>query len=374
MHTLTPYAFDRLASAVDGRLMVCGGAEGPEAVLFAASTDDVATTIDFARRNGLRVLARRAGQIDGDLRGTVVIRTSLLRDIHLDSAGRVVRVGAGATWGAVGSTLEPFGMLALGSSGPDCGLVGPVLRGGFGWLGRRHGMSGSTLVAAELVTGDGRVRRIDEDTDPELFWALRGGVDAVGVVTALEYEARRHEPVHAGELSFPLDRAPEVLRAWLEWTDGLDDGTTSRLSLGAAVRIELSAEDRAVVTALRALGPVIDTVAPSLVSPWPVKTRDRGATMMLDAVDVDTVLQARVPLELQHLGGALGRPDPRLSLQRLPGRFRLRTRGRADRDGEVRTLVDALASLERPIVRDADTLARLDRVRSAADPARVMVP
>lgn len=377
METRTPFDFARLTPSLAGRLMLATEEAGPEAVLFAASLADVTALIGFARRSGLRVLPRHMGPVDGDLRGAVVVRTTSLREVSVDAAARTVRVGAGATWGSVGAALEPFGMLALAGSGPDCGVVGPLLDGGFGWLGRRHGLAAASVTAVELVTGDGVARRVDEQHDADLFWALRGGATALGVVTAVEFEARRHDPVHAGELAFPLTRAAEVLAAWAGWTATLDDGTTSRAVVGAATRLEVAAATADAVRPLRALGPLVDTVAATLVSPWPVKVRrDVGGTLLLDDLDeaaVEAIVAAGLPVEVQHLGGALGRPDPRLALQRIPGRFLLRVRTPVGREADARVLLHALGRLEHPFSVAAETAARLERVREAADPARVLL-
>ena len=77
------------------------------------------------------------------------------------------------------------------------------------------------MTAAEIVTADGVLRRVDRENDPDLFWAIRGGGGDFGVVTALEFGLFPHTEVYAGVLWFPVERAREVLRAWRDWTNGV---------------------------------------------------------------------------------------------------------------------------------------------------------
>ena len=82
------------------------------------------------------------------------------------------------------------------------GVAGLTLGGGSGWLERKHGLACDNLVAAELVTWDGRIVRASDDENPELLWALRGGGGSFGVVTALELELHPVGPVVWGGLAF----------------------------------------------------------------------------------------------------------------------------------------------------------------------------
>ena len=149
------------------------------------------------------------------------------------------------------------------------------------WLGRRYGLGANNVSAVEVVTADARLRRVDRDHDPDLFWALRGGGGNFGIVTAIELDLFAVPEVYAGILWFPVDRAGEVLNEWRAWTDGLPDEATSvgRIlqlppveAIPEPVRgksfvvVELihcgdEAEGRELIAPLRALGPVLDTVA-----------------------------------------------------------------------------------------------------------------
>lgn len=322
----------------------------PAAVVIAASTRDVVATVNAARGAGLRVAAQLTGHNAGplgSLTDTVLLRTSGLTGITIDPGTSTARVGAGVVWGDVAAAAAPFGLAGLAGTAPDVGVVGYTLGGGMSWLGRVHGVAANHVVSAEVVTADGQVRNVDENNDPELFWALRGGGGSFAVVTALEFGLVPVPNLHAGTLFFPLDRASEVLHAWRQWIATVPDEITS---LGRLLRfpplpdipepvrgqsfvvVELASvlgqeETDAVLAPLRALGPVMDTVHPSTAielgaihmdppTPVPV-TGDGGLLMDLPADALDAYLSAVGPeldfplltTEIRHLGGAFA-PDP----------------------------------------------------------------
>uniref|UniRef100_UPI003FA781DC FAD-binding oxidoreductase n=1 Tax=Sinomonas sp. TaxID=1914986 RepID=UPI003FA781DC len=94
-------------------------------------------------------------------------------------------------------------------------MFSAVLGGGVGWLTRRFGAASDNLRAVDLVTADGRLIRVEAESEPELFWALRGGGGNFGVATALEFDLHDVGPeVVAGPVIYPIDQAREVLAGW----------------------------------------------------------------------------------------------------------------------------------------------------------------
>lgn len=219
--------------------------------------------------------------------------------------------------------------------------------GSAGWP-RKHGLSSSSVLAAEVVTADGEVVRADADTNPDLFWALRGGGGGVGVVTEIEIALYPVTEAFAGWLAWPVERAGEVLGAWAEWTRGAPDEVTSvgrllqvppsphvpeplrgrQLAVVEAAHLGDEPSGRELLRPLLELGPELDTFAmvparglTELHRDPPGPAPGRGAGWMLDALDpaaaraiVDAAAMdgtaPLVSLEIRHLGGALGRPDP----------------------------------------------------------------
>ena len=106
---------------------------------------------------------------------------------------------------------------------PNVGVLGYALGGGLSWMLRKHGLACNSITAAEVVTADGRLVRADRETEPELFWALRGGGGNVGAVTAIELELFPIAEIYAGALFWPIERAAEILNAWRAWIETVPD-------------------------------------------------------------------------------------------------------------------------------------------------------
>ena len=88
---------------------------------------------------------------------------------------------------------------------PNVGVTGYTLGGGLSWLGRKYGWACNRVTAIELVTADGEARTVDAASDPDLFWALRGGGGGYAIVTALHVELLPIAEAYAGALLFPAE-------------------------------------------------------------------------------------------------------------------------------------------------------------------------
>jgi hypothetical protein len=257
----------------------------PSLVAAPADAAEVAAAVGRASSEGLWVAVQGTGHSAapyGSLEGAMLIRTTGLGELAVDAEARSARVGAGVLWRDVVEAAGREGLAALAGSAGDVGVVGYSLGGGVGWLARKYGLASERITAAEIVTADGELRRVDADEDPDLFWALRGGGGNFGAVVALEFGLLPIQRVYAGSLFFPFERAGEVLEAWRSWADSAPDDVTS---LGRLVRIPpfeeipepLRGRSFAVIEAvctgpegtaagllepLRALGAEIDTFRP----------------------------------------------------------------------------------------------------------------
>jgi FAD binding domain/Berberine and berberine like len=192
----------------------------PAAVAYASHASDVAAAVRLAAQRGLRVAVQGTGHAAaplGDLDGTLLLKTMRMTGLEVDPSTRRARAEAGVLWGDVAVAAGEHGLAALHGSSPDVGVVGYTLGGGVGWLARRHGLACNRVVAAEVVTADGELRRVGPDQEPELFWALRGGGGAFAAVTAIEFELVPLTEVHAGWLVWDADAAGEVVHAFREW-------------------------------------------------------------------------------------------------------------------------------------------------------------
>ncbi|MGN6607918.1 MAG: FAD-binding oxidoreductase, partial [Jatrophihabitans sp.] len=160
----------------------------PVAVVEAGSADDVAAAVAAASTAGIQVSVQATGHGAVALdRPVLLISTRGLRELTVAPTG-AARVGAGVTWGEVIDAAAPLGFAALAGSAPHVGVVGFLTGGGIGPVARTFGVSSDYVTAFEVVTGDGRLRRATATEHPGLFWGLRGGKGALGVVTAVEFD------------------------------------------------------------------------------------------------------------------------------------------------------------------------------------------
>ncbi len=323
----------------------------PALAALPADEQDVVAIVNFAREHGLQVTAQRSAhgaEPLGELRDTILVRTDALRGVEIDPVRRIARVGAASKWADVVPAASDIGLAALHGSTPDVGVVGYSLGGGVGWYARKLGLSANSVTAIELVTADGRLRRVDDEHDPDLFWALRGGGGNFGIVTAVEIGLYPVSEVYAGVLFFPWERSSEVLHAWLEWTATVPDEVTSvgrilqfpplevvpeplrgrKFAVLEAVVLGDERFGREQLRPLQALRPERDTFAmvpPAGIAelhmdpPMPVPYTGEGAMLdRLDPAAIDRFVAAAGPesgsplvsAEIRHVGGALSRSEP----------------------------------------------------------------
>ncbi len=206
----------------------------PRYVAACLGVDDVVTALAFAREHGLPVAVRAGGHSVAGMSlcdDGLVLDVRGLDDIEVDVAARVARIGGGAVWADVDRATTAVGLAATGGRVSTTGVAGLTLGGGSGWLERKHGLACDNLLAAELVTADGRIVRASAEENTELLWALRGGGGAFGVVTALEVALHPlPEQVWAGLALFGVDRAREVVRTFRDLMSAAPD----ELSLACA--------------------------------------------------------------------------------------------------------------------------------------------
>ena len=198
---------DRLRRAVGGAVFGPGDGEAwegarrpwslgvdqhPAAVVEVGGADDVAAAIGFARENGLGVMAQPTGHAASwDLRDVVLLRTGALADVQVDAGARLARVGAGARWRDVQPAAGREGLAGLAGTAPHVCVTGYLLGGGLSWMGRRYGLAANSVRAFEVVSAEGRRLRADADSEPDLYWALKGGGGNYAIVTGLEIELFR---------------------------------------------------------------------------------------------------------------------------------------------------------------------------------------
>ena len=162
----------------------------PALIARCAGADDVVTAVRFARAENLLVSVRGGGHsIAGHAvwDGGLMIDLSLMKAVRVDPQARTVRAAGGLLWAELDRATQPFGLATTGGIISHTGIGGLTLGGGLGHLMRKHGLTIDNLIAVDLVTADGDQLHVDADTQPELFWGLRGGGGNFGIATAFEF-------------------------------------------------------------------------------------------------------------------------------------------------------------------------------------------
>ncbi|NCT91829.1 FAD-binding oxidoreductase [Cellulomonas sp. APG4] len=329
----------------DARLIALGGLDpSPAAIARPVHDDDVAAVVSFAREHGVP-LAVRGGGHSGAAHGTVNDGLVLdLRDmtaLDVDADARTVWADAGLTAGDVTKALSPYGLAVGFGDTATVGIGGITLGGGVGFLSRRYGLTIDNLLAADVVTADGQVRRVSADHEPELFWGIRGGGGNFGVVTRFQLRLEAISQVVGGMLL--LRATSEALAAVMVAAQNSPEelspivnvmpcppipGVPAEHHGTLVIMCELcavgsTADGEAAVAPFRAAGEVLlDGVAPRpyaelFAEEGPAfRPVVRGTSLFLDAVDADLAVAIMERLEaadgmrvvqLRPLGGAIAR-------------------------------------------------------------------
>jgi FAD/FMN-containing dehydrogenase len=182
----------------------------PAAVVRATSAGDVALVVDFARLHGFEIAVRSGGHSGsghGTIDGGIVIDLRGLATISVDPEARTVWAGGGASCGDVLRAAAAHGLVVPFGDTATVGIGGITTGGGVGYLSRLHGLTIDNLLAAEVVLADGRIVLADAQSEPDLFWAIRGGGGNFGVVTRFLFQATPLGEVTGGMLVIPADAA-----------------------------------------------------------------------------------------------------------------------------------------------------------------------
>jgi len=221
----------------DGARRIWNGAidRRPAFIARCRTTTDAAAAVRFGVRHGLAIAVRGGGHsIPGHstCEGGLVVDLSAMKRIAVDPETRRATVQPGVIWRELDAATQVHGLAVPGGEVSDTGVAGLTLDGGIRWLSRAFGLSCDSLMAAELVTAEGSVVQVGENSDPELLWGLRGGGGNFGVVTGFQFELHPVQvPMFAGFVMHPLERAGEPMAAFVD----LAAEAPERLGLNAAL-------------------------------------------------------------------------------------------------------------------------------------------
>ena len=349
----------RLAAAVDGRIITPGNAgydrartifyggfdQRPAVIVRPTDASDVSQVVSLARETGLELAVRSGGHSlagHSTTDGGIVLDLADMRALGIDPTQRTAWAQTGLTAGAYTAAAGAYGLATgLGDTG-SVGIGGITLGGGIGYLVRKHGLTIDSLLAAELVTADGRLLHVDAETHPELFWAIRGGGGNFGVAIRLQFRLHELAQFVGGLLVLPA--TPEAIAGFVAEAEAAPEELSTianilpapplpflppeqhgRLVIMATLAYagDPEAGERAVAP-FRALAPTISDLVKPMPYPqiYPPEEGDYhptavSHTMFVDAIDreateaiVEHLQASTAPMrvaQLRVLGGAMAR-------------------------------------------------------------------
>ncbi len=317
----------------------------PSAIMRVADAADVARVVSLARETGLELAIRSGGHSIAGYSvsdGGIVLDLSNMRDLQIDVGGRTAWVQTGLTAGEYTTAAGAHGLATgFGDTG-SVGLGGLTLGGGIGYLVRRYGLTIDDLLAADIVTADGQLRRVDAENEPDLFWAVRGGGGNFGIATYFQFRLHELGSVFGGMLILPA--APEVIASFIAEAEAAPDELSTIANIMTAPPMPFLPEElhgklvmmamlayaggpeagQRVIAPFRALAtPIADMVRPmrypEIYPPEPEGYHPVAAarTMFVDSIDrsvAEMILEylqastgSMAVAQLRVLGGAMAR-------------------------------------------------------------------
>lgn len=211
----------------------------PDIVVAVASEDDVAAAVRFARAAGLPVRVQCTGHgAEAPIAGGMIISTRGLDALSIDGVSRLARIGAGVRWAPVIVAAAEHGLAPITGSSTSVGAIGYSLGGGIGPLARTYGFTADWIRGFRVVTAEGAIVTADAETNPDLFWALRGGKGGLAVVTEMTLELVPLRSLYGGSVFFEGPAIEPALRAWVDWSAELPDEATTSVVLLAVPDID----------------------------------------------------------------------------------------------------------------------------------------
>jgi FAD/FMN-containing dehydrogenase len=201
----------------------------PALIARCRGTADVSEAVRFARQTGLEISIRGGGHnIAGRsvTEGGLMIDLAEMKGMYVDPKARTMRAQGGVIWSEFNRETAVHGLAVTGGAISTTGIAGLTLGGGLGWLMGIHGLAADNLLSVELVDADGALLNVTAESDPDLFWALRGGGGNFGVATSFEYRLHPVSEVVGGLIAHPFEAARDVLRFYREFTQSVPDELT----------------------------------------------------------------------------------------------------------------------------------------------------
>jgi FAD/FMN-containing dehydrogenase len=197
----------------------------PALIARCRTASDIADAVRFARTSGFDISVRGGGHnVAGRsvVDGALMIDLAEMKGIHVDPAAGRVRAQGGVLWQELNRECAAHGVAVTGGAISTTGIAGFTLGGGLGWLMSKYGLAADNVTSIELVTADGTITNVTEESDADLFWGLRGGGGNFGIAVSFEYKVHPLQLITGGLIAHPVDAAGDLLR-W--WRDAIKDAS-----------------------------------------------------------------------------------------------------------------------------------------------------
>jgi FAD/FMN-containing dehydrogenase len=309
----------------EARTVFYGGIDRhPALIVRARDATDVSRVVRLARESNLELAVRSGGHSlagHSTTEGGILLDLSEMKNIEIDVEGRTAWAQTGLTAGEYSAAVGAHGLATgFGDTG-SVGIGGITLGGGIGYLVRKHGLTIDNLLAAEIVSADGELLRVDAESHPDLFWAIRGGGGNFGVATRFRFRLHEVDEVVGGMLVLPA--TPEVIASFVEEAEAAPEELSTIANvmpappipfLPAEVHGELiimallcyagptEAGERALAPFRRLAEPIADMVRPMRYPEiYPPDEEDYRPTAVARTMFVDTIDRGAAQTIGEHL-------------------------------------------------------------------------
>ncbi|KAI4226686.1 MAG: hypothetical protein L6R36_002999 [Xanthoria steineri] len=194
----------------------------PTCVVLPESAQDVSKALKNIRFFGSKFAVRSGGHSPNpgfssiDNPG-ILIDLQKLNQVQISQDKKVASLGPGGRWGDVLAALDPHGVSVIGGRIPQVGVAGVILGGGLFHFSGEYGLAADNVKNFEIILSDGTLKNANADSNPDLYWALKGGGANFGIVTRFDLYTIPVRDIWFQVAIYTPDKIPTILAAFAEW-------------------------------------------------------------------------------------------------------------------------------------------------------------